>query len=72
MAARPDWIVQVSKKEGDDRTIVGAAWNTEHGGISIRLNPCVILTDRDDVWILLKPNAFKDEEKHPPRRKKDE
>jgi hypothetical protein len=68
MAERPDWILAVKQKDGDDRTVVGAGWNTEHGGISIRLNPCVVLTDREDIWILLKPNKYKNE----PRRERDE
>ena len=53
--AKPDWILVVRAKDGEDRTYAGAGWNTEYGGISIKLNPCIQLTDRPDVWLLLKP-----------------
>jgi hypothetical protein len=57
-------------KNGTDRTTVGAGWTTKYGGVSIKLNPCVTLTDRDDVWLLLKPNEWKDEEDGTPRKKR--
>lgn len=69
---RPDWLLQVKMKDGEDRGIVGAGWNTEYGGISIKLSPCVTLTDRDDIWILLKPNERKDDEPKKSRKKEDE
>ncbi len=53
---RPDYILVAKKKDGEDRTYVGAAWKTKYDGISIRLNPCVTLSDREDVWLILQPN----------------
>jgi len=62
---RPDYILVVKRRDGEDRTYAGAGWTTEHGGISLKLNPCVVLTDREDVWLLLKPNDEKPKKGRP-------
>jgi len=45
------------KKKGKDgggfSTRIGAGWFNDWGGITIKLAPCVTLTDRDDIYITL-------------------
>ena len=53
----PHYILTAkSKKEGSFGSRIGAAWMNERGAISIRLSPCVTISDRDDIWIGLFPN----------------
>lgn len=65
---KPDFDLRVKVKgsESGSGRSVGAAWENENGGISIKLNPCVILDWRDDVHISL----FRSEDK--PWRKRKE
>jgi hypothetical protein len=62
----PTHRVTVRKKPTGDgegeRTFshdVGAAWQNKDGRISIQLKPCVVLTDRDDIYINLYPTEPK-------------
>lgn len=58
--ARPTHILTVKRKtEGDEKSVtnkIGVAWESKEGWFSIKLDACVVLTDRDDVWINLYPN----------------
>lgn len=54
MSAKPDHELVVKKKDAEYWSKIGVAWTGEWG-ISIRLNPCVQLTDRDDIYIKLRP-----------------
>lgn len=51
---KPDYNLTV-KLKGDDSYAkqVGVGWKDEFGGISIKLNPCVVISHTDDVWINL-------------------
>jgi len=50
---KPDYVLKVLNKETDRKGEVGAAWKNNNGSISVRLNPCVILTsDAAHVYTL--------------------
>lgn len=51
--AKPDYFLYAKKKGSKAGAKIGAAWDTDWGSISIKLNPCVVLTDRDDIYINL-------------------
>lgn len=53
---RPTHNVVVAKKDNaKDRIEVGSGWMNEQGWISIKLRPCVVLSDRDDIFISIYP-----------------
>lgn len=52
--ARPTHKLSVKKKDGKYWSQIGAGWGSQWG-INIKLNPCVTLTDRDDIYISLQP-----------------
>lgn len=52
---RPTHRLCVKEKNGKGTTLVGAGWEDADGHISIRLNPCVVLSFADDVIITLFP-----------------
>lgn len=57
MGAKPTHKLTVKKKDGTGITHrIGSAWQNEKGWFSIQLDPCITLTDRDDVFISLYPN----------------
>jgi len=75
MSRKPDYNLCVKPKNGPGvNNRVGAAWKDEQGRISIKLNPCVVISHLDDVWIGLfpaeKPQYNKSyqsyEDPHPP------
>ncbi len=39
----PDYLLMIKEKGGPGRTRAGAAWKNEGGGVSIVLNPGVVL-----------------------------
>ena len=51
----PDYQLQVKERGGQGRTVVGAGWVNEAGHITIVLNPCVVLSKRDNVFLTLFP-----------------
>jgi hypothetical protein len=53
------------KEKGSGFHQVGVAWERDDkpGSFTIRLHPCVVLTDRDDIYINLFPNKFPDRAK---------
>ena len=53
--AKPDYNLCAVKDDQKMFHQVGAAWVNDKDQISIRLNPCVTLTDRDDVKLYLFP-----------------
>lgn len=54
--AKPTHYLYVKRKDGKSKAMcVGAGWMNEEGWISVQLNPCVTLTDREDVYINLYP-----------------
>jgi hypothetical protein len=53
--ARPDFKLFVKKKDAKHGVQIGAGWSNDWGGISIKLNTCTVLTDRDDIYITLYP-----------------
>ena len=58
---RPDFLLQVKDKMGGGMTRAGAAWKNSHGGITIKLNPCVVLSQGGlrDSYLTLWPNKAK-------------
>jgi len=58
--ARPDFNLCVKKVEGNAPfSQIGVAWSNDKGQLRIKLNPCVTLTDREDITIYLFPaDAF--------------
>jgi hypothetical protein len=53
---KPEYNLCVRKKDSDDRyTQVGAAWldDSGRGSINIKLNPCVILSNADNMNFVL-------------------
>jgi len=53
--ARPDYKLCAKKKDAKSKYApqIGAGWVDEWGNIRIKLNPCVQLDDRDDIYINL-------------------
>ena len=60
---KPSHFLYAKRKSGGSSVRIGAAWPNKWGGISIKLNPCVFLTDRDDIYLNIYEN--KDQEKQP-------
>lgn len=52
----PDYILSVKDRETNVSTKVGAGWLNEKGHISVRINPCVVIDWKDDVFVTLFPN----------------
>jgi len=58
---RPTHVVTVKVKDGDSPAAkVGVAWMNDQGWMSVKLNPCVSLTDRDDIYINIYPDKYRD------------
>lgn len=55
MASRPTHVLSVKEREGKGTCRVGVGWLNPDGSVSIQLNPCVVLSARDDVFISLFP-----------------
>jgi hypothetical protein len=58
MGRRPTHSLCVKRKGDKQGRRVGAGWMNEKGWISIKLDPCTCITDRDDVYINLFPNNY--------------
>jgi len=54
--AKPSHVVMIKKKDGKFYHRVGAAWEDDRGFLSIKLDPCIVLSDRDDIFINIFPN----------------
>ena len=69
MAKRPDYNLCVKPKEGPGvNNKIGVAWRDDQDRISIKLNPCVVLSHTDEVWISLYPADYQGQrQKHYPR-----
>lgn len=53
--APPTHVVKVKERNGKGGTIIGVAWQNEQGWLTVKLNPCVVLTWKDDVHIKIFP-----------------
>lgn len=58
---RPTHVLTVKRKPKNDgdKTVanrIGAGWMNAQGWLSIKLDPCTVLTDREDIYINLYPN----------------
>lgn len=55
---KPSHFLYAKRKDdkGKSSARIGAGWINEWGGISLKLNPCVFLTDRDDIYLTLYKN----------------
>jgi hypothetical protein len=52
---KPTHRLSVREKNGEGRCIIGSGWLWPDGSVSIKLNPCVVLTSKDEVNIKLFP-----------------
>ena len=52
---RPDHKVVVKRKGTKYWSQIGAGWSTEFGGINLKLNPFVTLSDHEDFYIAIRP-----------------
>ena len=52
---RPDYRIVVKKKDEKFWSQVGVGWSNEFGGINIKLNPFVTLTDKTGFYIAVRP-----------------
>lgn len=53
------------KDKGKSSVRIGAGWINEWGGISLKINPCVFLTDRDDIYLTLYKNEDQSKQHSP-------
>lgn len=60
MGRTPDYTINALNKLTSGKTLVGCAWKQDGGRISIKLNPCVVLTDNADIVISLFPYTKRD------------
>lgn len=59
--ARPTHTLTVKKKDGESPAKqIGVAWQNDKGWFNIKLNPCVALSDREDIWINMYPIEYDD------------
>lgn len=54
---RADFDLCVMNREDGKRGIIGAGWSNEDGSVSITLNACVVLDQRDPLVIRLFPRT---------------
>jgi hypothetical protein len=55
-AKDPTHVLKVKEKPpGKTVTHAGRGWLNEDGSMSIQLNPCIVLSSRDEVFITLFP-----------------
>lgn len=57
MFNKPDFKLQAWIPNTREYTVAGAAWLKEDGSISIKLNPCIVLSWKDNIVIKLFPTA---------------
>jgi hypothetical protein len=56
--ARPTHKLVVKRRAGDEQgRPIGVGWENDKGWISIKLNPCVVISHNDDVYLNLYPVA---------------
>jgi hypothetical protein len=48
---KPDFKLRIKQRDGDYSTTAGVGWENRDGSISIMLNPCVVLSHADNVFI---------------------
>ena len=53
--SRPTHTLYAKRKGETHAFKIGAGWANEQGWISLKLNPCVTVSDREDVYINLYP-----------------
>ena len=75
MSGMPTHVIMVKRKDGSSpASKVGSAWMNEKGWMNLRIDPCVTLTDREDIWVNIYPNLDlrdrdeDDEDGPPPQR----
>jgi hypothetical protein len=51
---KPTHLVKVKERNGKGKATIGVGWLNEDGSMTLSLNPCVVLSWKDDVFI----NAF--------------
>jgi hypothetical protein len=57
MSRRPTHCLVVRRKFGKSfGAPIGVGWENDNGWINIKLNPCVVISHSDDVFISLYPN----------------
>jgi hypothetical protein len=53
---RPTHRLSVKERNGKNSTIIGVGWMDQDGTVAIKLNPCIVLSSKDDVLIRLFPS----------------
>jgi len=55
-ARRPDYILSVKVKDAAaSKRRLGAAWQNNDGSVSIQLDPCTVISWKDNVYMTLFP-----------------
>ena len=54
-------LVLVNKDNKKDKTIAGAAWHNNYGGLSLKLNPGIVIKWNDEFFLNLNPRMTKEE-----------
>jgi hypothetical protein len=54
----PDYILKAKVKDGEYKGKVGVAWINENETFTIRLDPFVVLSAKDELMITLFPNDY--------------
>ena len=61
MSSRPPThILKVMQREGKGKGRIGVGWLNDDGSMSLSLDPCVVLSWKDDVVINAFPVEFKE------------
>jgi hypothetical protein len=57
---QPDFILAIKTKSGPEKKgRVGAGWKNDDGNITLQLNPGIVLSWKDDIFLSLFPADFK-------------
>lgn len=57
MSRRPDFDLSVFNKVTEARGKLGVGWEDPDGSITVRLNPCVVISDHTDLVFKLFPTS---------------
>ena len=69
MKSNPHYKLKVKQRNGAvGETEVGRAWVNDDHSLSIQLNPCVVLSWRDDVYITAFPIEYKEKKTDAPNQ----
>jgi hypothetical protein len=52
-ARKPDYVLSVKVKDTTSKRRCGAGWLNDDGSVSIQLDPCTVLSWKDNIHITL-------------------